>query len=253
MKEDIVIIGSSRAQHHYIPELITKKTGLSCYNIGRDGMRMLYYETIFNAMLDYHKPKIIILDLTFGDLGDEANDKALTAAAVLPFLNENKALEDQIHKNNKPEYYKGKLSVLYRVNSLPLSVLQHHLGFGSKTYSGYKPLYGGDLKISKMSFWNNKDYKEPKDKLKAFENIVKISKAKNIKLYVVISPALEIPVFNAERSANRILSKFGLKSYSYAQLFNIKQRDFFHDPGHLNNIGAEIFTDRLISDLFLQK
>ena len=34
VRTDIVVMGSSRALHHYVPSLITQATGLSCYNCG---------------------------------------------------------------------------------------------------------------------------------------------------------------------------------------------------------------------------
>ena len=35
--EDIIIMGSSRASHHYVPEIISEELGMSCFNAGRDG------------------------------------------------------------------------------------------------------------------------------------------------------------------------------------------------------------------------
>ena len=34
---DVLIMGSSRAHHHYVPEIISDSLGLSCYNTGKDG------------------------------------------------------------------------------------------------------------------------------------------------------------------------------------------------------------------------
>ena len=35
--DEILIMGSSRASHHYVPEVITNDLGMSCYNAGQDG------------------------------------------------------------------------------------------------------------------------------------------------------------------------------------------------------------------------
>lgn len=249
--EDVLIIGSSRAQHHYIPELITRQTGLSCYNFGRDGMKLRYYETIFNAILSYHKPKIIILDLTFNDFEDDPEEEELMVSTVIPFMDYNEALKTQMYCN-RSEYLKAKLSMLYRFNSLPISILQHHIGLGTVALNGYKPLWGSEQKISKTSIWNNLNYEESKSKLRIFEKMVKKSKSEHIKLHVVISPALQMPLRDPESSAKRILMKYGYGISDYSTLFDIGKRSFFHDPGHLNDMGAKIFTNKVISDL-LQK
>lgn len=92
--EDILIFGSSRASHHYIPELIVKKTGLSCYNLGRDGMKMKYYEALLKAVLSYHTPKIVILDLDLSDF-EEGNDEEQRLTTVfMPYINTNKEVHD---------------------------------------------------------------------------------------------------------------------------------------------------------------
>src|SRR5207249_457135 len=40
--EDILIYGSSRATHHYDPQIFKDTFGLSCFNCGKDGMDVLY-------------------------------------------------------------------------------------------------------------------------------------------------------------------------------------------------------------------
>jgi hypothetical protein len=239
--EDILIIGSSRAQHHYIPELITRKTGLSCFNFGRDGMKLRYYETIFDAILSYHKPKIIVMDLTFNDFEDDPEELQLVTSAIIPFMNENHALEDQIYNLSRSEYYKAKMSMLYRFNSLPISVIQHNIGIGNVAVSGYKPLQGSEVTMSKVSIQDNRGYKESKGRLQIFENIVKIAKARNIKLFVVLSPALQMPLRTPFISANKILMRYGSTANDYSKLFGITERMYFRDPGHLNDEGCRNF------------
>ena len=38
VKSDVVILGSSRAIHHYDPKIFSDTLGMSCYNCGEDGM-----------------------------------------------------------------------------------------------------------------------------------------------------------------------------------------------------------------------
>ena len=48
---DIVILGSSRASHHYVPHIITDSLGLTCVNLGEDGQGILYNYPIAHMVM----------------------------------------------------------------------------------------------------------------------------------------------------------------------------------------------------------
>jgi len=246
--EDILIFGNSRASHHYIPELITEKTGLSCYNLGRDGMKMLYYETLLKSVLSYHTPKVVILDLNLNDFEYQYEEEQKLTAVLMPYINRNKEVREVIYAQSKMEFSLAHISTLYRVNSLPMSIIQHHLEIGQKHFSGYEPLFGSMPENAKVRHIDNANYKESKDQLTAFENFVKATRSKNIKLHVLVSPGMKIHKHNALKTADRILSKYDLKCYNYSELFNANANKLFYDVGHLNEIGAKAFTDSVIVD-----
>lgn len=62
-KADILILGSSRANHSFDSRIITKETGLSCFNAGRDGMEILYDLTVLRCYMKRYVPKIVVLDV----------------------------------------------------------------------------------------------------------------------------------------------------------------------------------------------
>ena len=63
---EIVILGSSRASHHYVPSILTDSLGMSCVNLGMDGKGILYNYALFNMLVQYNSPRIIIYE--FGGL-----------------------------------------------------------------------------------------------------------------------------------------------------------------------------------------
>lgn len=250
--EDILIFGSSRASHHYIPELISKGTGLSCYNLGRDGMKMLYYETLLKSVLSYHTPKIVILDLNLNDFEHEGEEEQKLTTVLMPYINKNEKVRELIYTQSVMEFFMANISTLYRVNSLPMSIIQHHLEIGQKHFNGYEPVSGSMPKSARIRHVDNMGYKESKAQLMAFENFVKAAKSKNIKLYVLVSPGMKINKYNAIKTANRILSKYGLIVFNYSELFSSDAYRLFYDTWHLNEGGAKAFTDRVIVDHFPQ-
>ena len=62
--QDVLIFGSSRAQHHYIPDTITSLTGLSTYNCGIGGQGLAFSFIQIHETLKRYKPKLIVLDLS---------------------------------------------------------------------------------------------------------------------------------------------------------------------------------------------
>ena len=64
-KADILIFGTSKANHSYNTETLTERLNLSAYNTGRDGSSIFYDYAILKAVLKRYSPKIIILDVTW--------------------------------------------------------------------------------------------------------------------------------------------------------------------------------------------
>ena len=248
--EDILIFGSSRASHHYNSELISQKTGLSCYNLGRDGMKIPYYEALLNSVLSYHTPKLVILDLNLNDFEYQNEGEQRLTTVFMPYIHKNKNIHDLIYAQSKEKCFLANISTLYRFNSLTVSILQHHLALGQKQFHGFEPLSGTMPKTAKIRYIDNKNYEESQSLVVSFENFVKAARSKNIKLVVLISPGMKIHMHNAIKTADSILRKYDLIAYNYSDLFDRDAYNRFYDVGHLNQTGAIAFTDTVLSTHF---
>ena len=60
---DVIVLGSSRARHHYSTRMIADSLGMTCYNAGIDGHDMLYAYVVFRSMVERHCPRVVILDV----------------------------------------------------------------------------------------------------------------------------------------------------------------------------------------------
>ena len=67
-KANILIFGSSRATHHYVPEVFESSLKDSYYNTGRDGNGIFYQLAVLRSILKRYNPKVIILDYYPGSL-----------------------------------------------------------------------------------------------------------------------------------------------------------------------------------------
>ena len=60
--EDIIILGSSRASHHYIPRIIEDGLGMTCFNAGQDGNGIILQYGRWKMISERYTPKMIIYD-----------------------------------------------------------------------------------------------------------------------------------------------------------------------------------------------
>ena len=71
----VVIVGSSRAAHHYVTEMIEDSLKMPAYNLGRDGCFFSYNCCIINSILDRYTPKLIIWECDNESLYKENPDQ----------------------------------------------------------------------------------------------------------------------------------------------------------------------------------
>lgn len=64
----VLIVGSSRAAHHYVSNIISDSIGLDVENIGRDGCFFSYNCCVIHSVLDRYVPRLIIWDIWVDDL-----------------------------------------------------------------------------------------------------------------------------------------------------------------------------------------
>lgn len=77
--DDIIILGSSRATHHYVPQIIEDSLGVSCYNCGEEGNGIVLAYGRYKMLTGRYKSRLIIYEVTPGyDYGtNEPNTKYL--------------------------------------------------------------------------------------------------------------------------------------------------------------------------------
>ncbi|HEY1023982.1 MAG TPA: hypothetical protein VGE26_02360 [Sphingobacteriaceae bacterium] len=248
VKEDIVIFGSSRAAHHYVPEELEAATGLTCFNAGRDGMKMTYYKLLLDAILSYHKPRVIILDLNYNDLVKEARKDDALIAGILPYI-DNKIVNDFVFEHEPLEGWKARISKLYQFNSKPATILHHNMGLGSEHFDGYEPLNGSKLEEGYRVHVNTSRYTEDAELVGRFEEFVSTVKGKGIELYIVYSPTLMQMKYDYLSTPKRISEKYGVPLLNYSQFYTLKEKHLFYDKTHMNNEGAKQFTHEILGRL----
>ena len=249
-REDILIFGSSRATHHYIPDVFEKELGQSAYNVGKDGEVIFYHYCVLQSVLKRYTPKMIVLDFHNSDLQkDERGYDRLSI--LLPYYKthpEVRAIADL-----KSPFEKWKLcSSIYPFNSSIFSIAVGNAQFNKnrrEEQKGYLPIY---------KVWNSPIEPDPEEaekgvdsvKSKLFESFIKDCVDRKIKLFVVKSPTYvkQIGTDPYVAEAKKITAQYNVPFWDYSNdsVFIVDNGKYFSDRSHMNNTGAQLFTTTLI-------
>lgn len=241
---DILIFGSSRANHHYIPQIFTDILNHSCYNVGRDGQGILYYSAVQRSILKRYKPKIIILDLWPWELikSSESYDRL---SRLLPYYKSHKEIRSIIELRSKFEKIK-LLASIYPFNSDILTIAKYNI-VREQDYNGYIPAFRVMEPVGSNDVVNNahENLEIDDNKVKILESFIMNLKEAGIKLFVVISPIYRCDVEKADsmKVVKEIMAKYDVPFWDYSQNRKfIENPELFVDRIHLNNGGAELFS-----------
>ena len=246
--EDILIMGSSRAIHHYNPKIITDSTGLSCYNCGQDGNGIVLFNGWWDIINDRYFPKMIIYDINpgFDIVQGEDNHKYL---GWLKETYDHPGVQEIFDAVDKNERYKMQ-SYMYRYNSKFLQILADNIHpiFSIKG-NGFLPLKGD---IDSMKVDRNRKVKEEfkVDTLKM--NLIEdfVSDSKNTKVFFVISPMWYGSNPELVDYIKNYCDERNISFYDYSNNPKyVHQAKYFKDGSHLNEFGANEFTKDLMKQI----
>ena len=247
---DLIFVGASTTSHNYNPELFSEKTGLTCFNAGRDGTGMLYYNALIKMVLSRYKPKIILLDVHFISLNSTYNDED-RIAPLLPYCNEHKEVLPIITSRNKFEKIK-LMSRIYPFNSQVWDIIrfqQRKDGDDFRELKGFIPLNG------------NIDGKKPSKQLDLMEvdttkinllvDIMHMAKSSGVRLIVVLPPEYYPVYIYPENYLKSLCEENNIEVIDFLNNSAFLNSPYlFHDYSHLNKEGADILTIEVSKQLY---
>lgn len=250
--DEILIFGSSRAEHHYNAQMLTDSLGVPCYNCGEGGCGILLAYGRLLMLLERYTPKTIIYEVTPGfDFHDGKDNHKYLYRLKQHY---DRAGVDSIFWSVDPTERYKMISGMYRHNSSFLqNLLVYFMGVSNDTgIRGFRPY---DVEMDTMKV--RKDYIAYDSKEGYVYDSLKISyirkflnKTKGINLVFVMSPmwyeqdtlVLE-PIKEICRDG-----KFQLIDFANNPKY-VHHNEYFKDGTHLNARGADEFTRDLIVEL----
>lgn len=248
--EDMLIIGASRATHHYIPAMLQDSLGLSVRNLGKDGAYLYCQICQVRLILDRYTPKYLIWDVNDDYLSHNLDwGDYLEIADYYPYpLND---FSRSIVKEMGPFQQASMLSNLYRYNSkLPEYLFAFVSGRNSQ--SGYVPL------PAEQAFPPEKtDIKVAENihplKAKLLEEALLLCQEKGCRVLLVTSPSLADDGVQQTKQYETLVNmarRLSIPYFNYhtdPRFFN--DLSLFRDTDHLNERGAALYTACFIEEL----
>ena len=245
---EIILFGSSRCVHHYDPRIIQNSLHMSCYNAGRDGNGILMMYPYYKMMSMRYQPKLIIYDLSDFDVQEDDHTKYLEWLRQFYGRQE---VNNVVFKINSNERYK-MICHSYRYNGKGLQIIADDIHPMQHDIMGYKPLSGIMKYDHKLAISNN-HFQKDIDPLKKnyLIRLILDCKKNGTKLIFMVSPSFRHAYLSEYYTAIMSLCRCYHVPFLYYQ--NDKQfifnRCYFKDSAHMNNVGAELYTKKVVFEI----
>lgn len=246
----LLILGSSRASHHYDPKLLGDSLGLEVINAGFDGLGTTIGYGIFTGISQRQYPKYIICEITpsFDIYEDNGSIRGLNN--LNPYIN-NKKIKNLLVDADPTAEWKLK-SNTYRLNSSLLrlfpSIISKHDDFGS----GFHPL-NKRMTLPKTTDETKKSSDKRKInrvKEKYLRKLIQDATNNGCKVFFTISPCFggrDISYYQAELE---IINDYDITIFNHLNESSIiNDNTLFQDVTHMNVDGAEKYSKIIVSDI----
>jgi len=246
-KYDVVILGSSRANNHFVAQMFEDK-GLKAFNYGMSGGHLFEASLMLKLMIERkYEIKNIILEADL-NLANEQQAEGI-AAKFLPYIHNSEIIKD--HFSGEEDFQELFYIPFYRYIKYDNRIGFREVIFssiGKKTNAqdnlGYFPLQknkNGNMK-------NNIVNLNPLPHNKYYEEIKNLCQSHNINFIALMTPMCE----NVKG-----MDYFDKVKKAYPEIHNyenvVVEDKYFSSCGHMNDAGAKMFTARILKDFFTTK
>ncbi|TDO77476.1 hypothetical protein EV143_104240 [Flavobacterium chryseum] len=243
-KYDVVILGSSRANNHFVTPMFEQK-GLKAFNYGMSGSHLFETALMLKLMIERkYEIKNVILEADLNLSGIEQSEGI--ASRFLPYIHNS----DVIKKHFQTQEH---FNELYYIPFYRYIKYDSKIGFREMIFTaihkktnaldnlGFYPLQ----KHKNANMKNNIVKLNPLPHNKYYEEIKSICKANNINLITVMTPMCE----NVKG-----MDYFEKVKKAYPEIHNyenaVVENKYFSSCGHMNETGARMFTAIILKDFF---
>ncbi|MDQ6472097.1 hypothetical protein RB619_15700 [Flavobacterium sp. LHD-80] len=243
-KYDVVILGSSRANNHFVSQMFEDK-GLKTFNYGMSGGHLFEASLMLKLMIERkYTIKNVILEADLNLASEHMADGI--SALFLPYIHNSNIIKEHFSGQENfnqlyyiPFYRYIKYETKIGVRETFFTVI--HKKTNKLDNLGYYPLQknkNGNMKnnIINLNLLPQNKY---------YEEIKNICKANHINFIAVMTPM-------CENVAG--MDYFEKVKKAYPEIHNyenvVVEDKYFSSCGHMTDTGAKLFTARILKDFF---
>jgi len=260
--EDILIIGSSIASHHYIPAQIQDSLGLTCYNAGLDGAFFVFQNCAINYLLENNQPKYILWEIGEDCLSDNIpKSREYQKMNLLYPYYSNEYIHHAVDSRDCWQKYR-MLSKMYCANSNMIHDVLSVIDFirnrkptkqiGREKKLGYVPLENNGYDYPAIECDSAGEYVNP-EKLEMLRNTIIACKKHDVQLIFTSSPRhYDADLLSSLQSValRRFAEEEGIPYIDFYNFESISDNNtYFKDCDHLNARGAEAYMEVFIPEI----
>ena len=246
--EDVIMMGTSRCNSHYVPSIISDSIGMSVYNGGIDASNNIFsHYIILNHILACHAPKVICLEVQNSDCFRQTGTFN-SISFFAPYFGRN-AQADSVFLL-AGSYWKYKLSHLYRYNSKAVSniaglLINRHEGGDNGYIPNPKPVRSPQV----LSHANTR-HDVDSTKINFVNRFVNLCRQHHVKLVFVVSPMYRQVDADHYDVLKALAKSYDIPFLDYhtTGLFQ-DHPEYFRDVTHLWDQGARAYSSIFASDL----
>ena len=246
---DILVLGSSVAINSVNTKTLEDSLHISSFNGGANGQTFPFYLTILKAVLQQpHKPKTVLLGIADYNLTTVGNGTRYNFLA--PYYNMGIADIDTVMNGNSALEKVFLKSNLYRLNTIWFRILLYHfVTSGIKGENGFtgKPIPSSFPSMEAIA----PDSTITQERLDNLHEFISLCKGYDIDLIIFFPPMYVKECSNPVISHTlEIGEEYGIKVWNDMHMLRFhNDSTLFYDYMHLNNAGADIYTDTIITRL----
>lgn len=248
-RHEVLILGSSRAHHHYDTPFLSDTLGVDVYNAGFDGNGVVLADGVLEMVLGRYKPKLVLFDIEPAfdvNVYDKDNHHTRYIKNLKPYYREKGVSE--IIKDVSVEEWRKVQSGLIRYNTEILGMLVDNVMDRGLERSGFQPLSGKMVKEPEPKA--QKDNVLDSFKLAYIEKLIRLCQENEVPLMLVGSPKYGQKNSEALRPVKEIADRYGVRFLDYyAEPTFMAHKEWFKEPMHLNSEGARVFSKMIVQEI----
>lgn len=248
LKEDVLLLGASKCQRHYVSSIISDTIGMSVYNGGIDATNNIFAHYIsLNYVLTHHTPKIVCLEIFSSDYTYTSH----TFDAVsffAPYIGLSERADSVFRMAG--QYWKYRISHLYRYNSRAVTnIFALFVNRLEGEDNGYLPNPRPTHPVGPLVHIDTPK-KIDKKRLDYVQKFVSLCQQKGIRLIFMVSPTYtKVDTdYYAPLKALAKQNNIPFLDYHTSGLYQ-DHPEYFMDTYHLWDQPARAYTSIFASDL----